>query len=67
MVYQEMSAELTKMLGAGAYAEMVNQIALRINNYITPMKGSQVNNGKPMLPLIIINKKPARTFGGYSA
>jgi hypothetical protein len=67
MVYQEMSAELTKMLGAGAYAEMVNQIVLRMNNYITPMKGSQVNNGKPMLPLIIINKKPARTFGGYSS
>ena len=67
MVFQEMAMELRKLMGDNAYAEMVRLIIERIDNRIAPMMAISQNNGKPLLPILTINRKPVRNFGGYSS
>lgn len=67
MVYQEMKMELIKLMGEGAYLELCRLIVERMGNKIAPMLGTLQNNGKPLLPILTINRKPVRNFGGYSA
>lgn len=64
-VYRSMEAELRKILSDEVYEYMCAEIEKRMGNYVAPMPGSMVNDGKPMLPLIVVNKKPVRSFGGY--
>jgi hypothetical protein len=59
-VYQYLEAEMRLIIGDGPYETMVQEIEKRKGNYIAPMPGSVINDGRPLLPLLIGDRKPAR-------
>lgn len=59
-VYKYLEHELRLIMGSEAYDEMVSQIDKRKGNYIAPMPGAVLNDGRPLLPLIIGNRTPVR-------
>lgn len=59
-VYKYLEAELRLTIGDGAYETMCAEIEKRKGNYIAPMPGSVVNDGRPLLPLLIGERKSVR-------
>lgn len=57
MVYQSAHVELTKLLGAREYKELVRQ--LDAVERIVPMPGETINGGRPLLPLLVQQRADA--------
>ncbi|MET9021981.1 hypothetical protein ABZV93_18545 [Actinopolymorpha sp. NPDC004070] len=59
MVYQSMERELRRMMGDKPYDRMVQLIQER-KPTPAPMPGAVINEGRPLIPLIVGNRKPRR-------
>lgn len=59
-VYKYMEAELRRVCGDKVYGMLCDELERRKDNYVTPMPGTLINDGKSLLPLVMVNKKPIR-------
>jgi hypothetical protein len=59
-VYAYMSEELKGICGDHVYGLLLEELEKRKDNYVSPMPGSQYNEGRTLLPLIVENKTPVR-------
>lgn len=55
-VYKYGEIELRKMMGDAEYERMVDEI-LKASPRRTPMPGEVVNKGRPLLPLLVVNRQ----------
>lgn len=59
-VFKAMEREIRAVIGDHAYECIEEAIRLRAGNYVAPMPGSVLNGGRPLLPLIVSHRTPAR-------
>jgi hypothetical protein len=59
-VYKYMEQELRRICGDRVYEMLCSELEARKDNYITPMPGKSANEGRPLIPLIVLDKKPIR-------
>lgn len=59
-VYRYLEPELRLTIGDGPFDTMVAEIEKRKGNYVAPMPGAVLNDGRPLLPLLIGERTPAR-------
>lgn len=59
-VYQSYRRELISMMGEAAYKLMAVLIEQRADNHRSIMPGQIVNEGRPLLPVLMEGKQPAR-------
>lgn len=58
-VYQGMEHELRELMGDQAYDRMVELLEERLARYEpSPMSGQTLNDGRPLLPLLVGNRQP---------
>ena len=59
-VYIYLADELRKSVGDVVYEKLLVEIDKRKGNYVAPMAGTLVNNGQPLLPLVVQDKQCLR-------
>lgn len=68
-VYRTLETSLRKMMGDRPYELMVKAIEARLasGNTYAPMPGATVNDGRPLLPLLVGNRKPRNEPSNFPA